>query len=186
MTSGPSPQDSRTAGWSNPHRFHRALEPAAVFHADPFLVAVVLLVAGVVGSVVPVLPGGLLSMGGVIYYWWAGGDLAPLAVGLLVVLGLSVIAVDWLGGAVSARVGGASLRTTLAAAVAGVALAVVLGPLGLVAGIFAVVFALEYRRHGEADQGARTAAYATAGILVSTVVQVLLTAAMLGVFLVAA
>ena len=173
-------------GWPNPHRFHRALEPAAVFHADPYLVAVVLLVAGVVGSVVPVLPGGLLSMTGVIYYRWAGGDVAPLAVGLLVVLGLSVIAVDWLGGAVSARVGGASLRTTLAAAVAGVALAVVLGPLGLVAGIFAVVFALEYRRHGEAGQGARTAAYATAGILVSTVVQVLLTAAMLGVFLVAA
>ena len=113
-----------------------------MFHADPFLVAVVLLVAGVVGSVVPVLPGGLLSTTGVLYYWWAGGEVAPLAVGLLAVLGLSVIAVDWLGGAVSARVGGASLRTTFAAAVAGVALAVVLGPLGLVAGIFAVVFAL--------------------------------------------
>jgi hypothetical protein len=55
-----------------------------------------------------------------------------------------------------------------------------------VAGIFAVVFALEYRRHGDVDSGTRTAAYATAGILVSTGMQVLLTATMLGVFLVVA
>jgi len=60
-----------------------------------------------------------------------------------------------------------------------------LGPLGLVAGVFVVVFALEVRRHGEADRGARTAAYATVGILVSTVMQVLLTATVLTVFLLA-
>jgi len=157
-----------------------------VFHADPFLVAFLLLVAGVVGSVLPLVPGGLLSTAGVGYYWWAGGDIAPLATGLLVVLGLSTVAVDWVGGAVSARVGGASLPTTATAALAGVALAVVLGPLGLVAGVFAVVFALEVRRHGDAHRGVRTAAYATAGILVSTAMQVLLTATMLGVFLVVA
>jgi uncharacterized protein YqgC (DUF456 family) len=157
-----------------------------VFHADPFLVAVGLLVAGVVGSVLPLVPGGLLSTVGVVYYWWGGGDLAPLAVALLVGLGTVVIAVDWLGGAISARAGGASLSTTAAAAVAGIALAVVLGPFGLVAGIFAVVFALEYRRHGDVDSGTRTAAYATAGILLSTGMQVLLTATMLGVFLVVA
>jgi uncharacterized protein YqgC (DUF456 family) len=155
-----------------------------VFHADPFLVALLLLVAGVVGSVLPLVPGGLLSTAGVLYHWWAGGDIAPMVVGLLVALGLFTVAVDWLGGAVSARVGGASLPTTAAAAVAGVALAVVLGPLGLVAGIFGVVFAMEFRRHGEADRGARTAAYATAGILVSTVLQVLLTATILGIFMV--
>ncbi|PSQ32746.1 DUF456 domain-containing protein [Halobacteriales archaeon SW_12_69_24] len=131
-----------------------------MFHADPFLVASVLLVAGVVGSVLPAVPGGLLSTTGVGYYWWAGGDIAPLAFGLLVVLGLS--------------------------ALAGVALAVVAGPLGLVAGVFAVVFGLEFRRHGDARRGGRTAAYATAGILVSTAMQLLLTATMLGVFLLVA
>jgi uncharacterized protein YqgC (DUF456 family) len=170
----------------DPQCFHRSNTASAVFHADPFLVASVLLVAGVVGSVLPAVPGGLLSTTGVGYYWWAGGDIAPLAFGLLVVLGLSTVAVDWLGGAVSARVGGASLRATAAAALAGVALAVVAGPLGLVAGVFAVVFALEFRRHGDARRGGRTAAYATAGILVSTAMQLLLTATMLGVFLLVA
>jgi uncharacterized protein YqgC (DUF456 family) len=130
------------------------------------------------------VPGGLLSTAGVVYHWWVA-DLGPLVAVLLVTLGLFALAVDWFGGAISARAGGASLRTTAAAAVGGLALALVLGPLGLVAGVFVVVFALEVRRHGEADRGARTAAYATVGILVSTVMQVLLTATVLTVFLLA-
>jgi len=156
-----------------------------VLHTDPFVVAVALLAAGVVGSVLPLVPGGLLLTAGVVYYRLVA-DLGPLVTLLLVTLGLFALAVDWFGGAVSARAGGASLRTTAAAAVGGLALAVVLGPLGLVVGVFGVVFALEVRRHGEADRGARTAAYATAGILVSTVMQVLTTVTMLTVFLVVA
>ena len=156
-----------------------------MFHADPFVVAVALLAAGVVGSVLPLVPGGLLSTVGVLYYRWVA-DFPPLVTALLVTLGLFGLAVDWFGGAISARAGGASLWTTAAAAVGGLALAVVLGPLGLMIGVFAVVFALEFRRHGEAERGARTAAYATAGILVSTVTQVLVTVTMLAVFLVVA
>lgn len=157
-----------------------------MFHADPFLVALVFLVAGVVGSVLPLVPGGLLSLLGVLYYWRTTGDPALLALLVLVTLALLAVAVDWLGGAVSARVGGASLGTTVAALLAGIALGVVLGPLGVVAGVFAVVFALEYRRHGDLEGSVRTAASATVGILVSTVAQVLLTVTVLGVFLVVA
>ncbi|PSP94991.1 DUF456 domain-containing protein [Halobacteriales archaeon QS_1_68_44] len=166
------------------YRYVGRHRPSDVFHADPFLVALLLLVAGVLGSVLPLVPGGLLSTAGVVYYRLVA-DLGPLVTLLLVTLGLFALAVDWFGGAVSARAGGASLRTTAAAVIGGLALAVVLGPLGLVAGVFGVVFALEYRRHRNARQGARTAVYATAGILVSTVMQVLLTATMLAVFLVA-
>lgn len=157
-----------------------------MFHADPYLVGLAFLVAGFVGSVLPLVPGGLLSTAGVLYYWRVTGDPSTLALALLVSLGLLAIVVDWFGGAVGARFGGASLGTTAAAVVAGLVLALVLGPLGLVAGIFAVVFGLEYRRHGEVERGARTAASATAGILVSTVMQVLLTVTMLAVFLVVA
>lgn len=157
-----------------------------MFHADPYLIALLLLAAAVAGSLLPVVPGGLLSTVGVLYYWLATGEPAVLAVVLLVTLGLLTMLVDWFGGAVSARFGGASLGTTAAAALAGIALAVVLGPFGVVAGIFGVVFALELRRHGEAERGARTAATATVGILVSTVMQVLLTATVLGLFLVVA
>lgn len=157
-----------------------------MFHADPFSVALVLLVAGVVGSVLPLVPGGLLSTVGVLYYWRATGDPGLLPLVLLVTLGLLTVVVDWFGGALSARVGGASIRTTVTALLAGIVLGVVAGPLGVVAGIFAVVFALEYRRHGSVDRGVRTAASATVGILVSTVAQVALTLTMLAVFLVVA
>ena len=166
------------------YRYIGCHRPTDMFHADPVLVALLLLVAGVVGSVLPLVPGSLLSTAGVVYYRLVA-DLGPLVTGLLVTLGLFALAVDWFGGAISARAGGASLRTTAAAAGGGLVLAVVLGPVGLVAGVFAVVFALEYRRHRNPRQGARTAAYATVGILVSTVMQVLLTATMLAVFLVA-
>lgn len=168
-----------------PRVFTSRPNSGGVLHADPFIVALVFLVAGVVGSVLPLVPGGLLSTVGVLYYWRATGDPSTVVLVLLVSLGLLVIVVDWFGGAVAARFGGASPGTTAAAVVAGLGLALVLGPLGLVAGIFAVVFGLEYRRHGEVERGARTAASATAGILVSTVMQVLLTVLMLAVFLVA-
>ncbi|PSQ13970.1 hypothetical protein BRD02_11180 [Halobacteriales archaeon QS_8_69_73] len=117
-----------------------------MFHADPFVVAVALLVGGVVGSLLPVIPGGLLS----------------------------------------ARVGGASVRTAAAAAGGGLVLAIVLGPVGFVLGIFAVVFGLEYRRHGDPRRGGRAAAYTTVGILVSAATQVVLTAAVLAGFLLVA
>jgi uncharacterized protein YqgC (DUF456 family) len=156
-----------------------------VVHADPLAVAAVFLVAGVIGSLLPLVPGSLLSTTGVVYHWWATGEPGTLVVVLLVTLGLFALVLDWLGGAISARFGGASLGTTAAAALGGIALAFVLGPLGVVVGIFAVVFALECRRHGDVDSGARTAAYATVGILVSAVMQVLLTAAVLVGFLVA-
>lgn len=157
-----------------------------MFHADPFLVAVLFLVAGVLGSVLPLVPGGLLSTVGVLYYWWATGDPGSIALAFLVSLALLAVAVDWFGGAVSARVGGASLGTTVAALLAGIALAFVLGPLGVVAGVFAVVLGLEYRRHGDLEGSVRTAGSATVGILVSTVAQVVLTVLVLGVFLVVA
>ncbi len=154
-----------------------------MFHADPFVVAVALLAAGVVGSLLPVIPGGLLSAAGVLYHAWAAGTPGPVAVAVLVTTALFAVAVDWLGGAVSARVGGASLRTSAAAVGAGLVLAVALGPVGFVLGVFAVVFGLEYRRHGDVRRGGRTAAYATVGILVSAVTQVVLTAAVLAGFL---
>jgi len=172
----------RPARYRYPSRF----ELVGVFHADPFLVTVVLLVAGVVGSLLPLVPGGLLSTIGVLYYWWMTGEPGTLVAVLLVTLGVIIVLADWFGGAISARFGGASLSTTASAVLGGIVLAFVLGPLGLVAGIFGVVFALEYRRHGEAERGARTAAYATVGILVSTVMQVLLTATMLVAFLLVA
>jgi uncharacterized protein YqgC (DUF456 family) len=148
------------------------------------LLAVGLLVAGVVGSVLPAMPGALLSLVGVYLYWWHTGFTTPgpaLLVALTLV-GLFTMAVDYLGGAISARVGGASLRTTALAAVVGLVLFFVAGPLGILVGIAATVFLAEYYRSRDARASGRAAVFATVGVLASTVAQVLLTASMLVAF----
>lgn len=151
----------------------------------PTAVAVALLVLGVVGSVVPALPGALLSLSGVLWYWWSTGYGEPglPVLAAFVAVGLLAAAVDYLGGPVAAGAGGASGRTVAAAALVGFVLLFVAGPAGAMLGLVATVFVLELRRAGDARAGARAAAYAAVGVLGSAVVQLLLTGAMLVAFL---
>jgi hypothetical protein len=150
---------------------------------DPVVVALALLAGGVLASFVPLLPGGLLSLGGVWFYWWQTGRPGPLA--LAVLSGLCVVALvaDWAGGAVAAGLGGASRRTVLASVVVGVAATLLAGPVGLLVGVAGTVFAVEYRRNGDVAASARTALYATVGVLGSALAQALVLAAVLVGFL---
>ena len=145
------------------------------------LVAFGLLVGGVVGSLVPVVPGALLSLGGVYLYWWHTGYAEPhlLWLVLLTLGGLLAVAFDWLGGAIATSAGGGSGRSTLAAGIVGFALFFIAGPVGVVAGVAGTVFALEYVGGDSAAASLRVAAYATVGILASAVVQILVTLSML-------
>ncbi|MFC4438386.1 MULTISPECIES: DUF456 domain-containing protein [Natrialbaceae] len=151
------------------------------------LFAVALLVGGVVGTVAPLVPGGLLSVSGLVLYWWNSGftEPGPASIVVLTTLGVITLLVEFFGGSIAARAGGASWTTTGAAAVVGITLMIVTGPLGLLIGLFGTVFLLEYARGGDVDGSTRSAFYATVGILASTAVQVLLTTAILLGFLVA-
>ena len=152
---------------------------------DPVVaLSVALLLAGVAGTVIPLVPGGLLSLSGVYLYWWHTGDLGTVALAVFTLLGLLTLLAEFFGGAISAKYGGASWRTTAIAATVGIVLMILTGPLGLLAGLFGTVFALEFARNGDVDHSLRSAGYATAGILASTAVQVLLTTGILLGFLV--
>jgi len=151
----------------------------AVLGQDPVTwLALALALAGVVGSVVPLVPGAVLSLSGLYLYWWGTGyaDPALWVLVLLTLVGLFAVALDWLAGAISATASGASTRTTVAAGVAGAALFFVAGPVGILAGVAGVVFLAELARTDEVRASARTAAYTTVGMLASAVAQVLLTA----------
>lgn len=155
---------------------------------DPWLaVAVALLILGVVGSVVPLLPGMVLSVAGVVLYWWSTGYGEPgtLFVGVTIVVGLVAILVDVFAGAISARAGGASRLATAAAAFASLVLFLFLGPLGIVVGVALAVFGVEFYRTRQVEGSARAALYATAGLLASTAVQFGLTLSILVAFLLA-
>lgn len=143
--------------------------------------AFVLLVGGVVGSVLPGLPGSLLSLLGVYVYWWQSGYSEP---GLLVLVALTLVALftmaaDFLSTVVAARTGGASRLSAIVAGIVGFVLLFVTGPLGMLAGMGATVFVLEFRRHEDVRGGLVAALSAVAGAIASAAVQLLLTASIL-------
>lgn len=149
----------------------------------PFLIAAfALLIVGVVGSVVPQMPGAPFSIAGVLVYWWGTGFEEPglLLLVVLLVVGVGTLAIDWLGGAVAAKVGGASTTTAVIAGIAGILLFIGgLGPIGMILGITLTVFLVEYYRQQDARAGAKAAFVTTLGILSSAVMQVVLTGGIL-------
>jgi uncharacterized protein YqgC (DUF456 family) len=140
-----------------------------------------LLLAGVVGSVVPALPGALLSLLGVLFHWWATGYTMPGTLALVTFVGLAVAAmlVDLFGGPIAASQGGASKSTVLVAVVVSLVLAVFTGPLAILVGVPVTVFVLELYRNGERGQALHAAFVTTIGIFASTFVQVVLTTTIL-------
>lgn len=156
---------------------------------DPLVVvAFVLLVGGVVGSLVPVVPSGLLSLLGVYAYWFSTGYDEP---GLFLLSGLTLVAlvamvVEWLSGAISAKVGGASTRTTVLATVVGFLGLLVWGPVGFLLGTAGIVFLLTLVENGDARESLRTAGVTLLGMLTSNVLQALLTGGVLVVMVLVA
>ncbi|MFC6769880.1 DUF456 domain-containing protein [Natrinema soli] len=149
--------------------------------------AIALLVGAIVGAVVPMVPSGLLSLAGLGLYWWGSGfaELSVFTFAVLVFIAVITALVEFFGGSIAARAGGASWLTTAVAAIVGILLMVVTGPLGLLVGLFGTVFVLEFVRNGELEGSTRSAVYTTIGILASTAVQVLLTVSILLGFLAA-
>lgn len=148
-----------------------------VLGVDPWvLVAFACLVAGVLGSVLPLVPGPALSVAGVLVYWWASGyaDPSTPVLAVLLLVGLLGVAVDLFGGALGASAGGASATTTAAAGAVGLVLFVVAGPVGIVLGVAGTVFLVEYLRARDARGSARAALGAVVGILASALIQLLL------------
>ncbi|WP_262177819.1 DUF456 domain-containing protein [Haloarcula laminariae] len=143
------------------------------------VLAFLLLVAGVVGSLVPQVPGALLSLAGVFTYWYATGEPGAGLLAALVLIGVLTWVVDFAGGALSARAGGASNATALLAGVVGLVLFFFTGPLVMILGVAATVFLVEFYRQQDARKGAKAALVTTAGMLASSVAQALLTGSIL-------
>jgi uncharacterized protein YqgC (DUF456 family) len=146
-------------------------------------VAIGLAVLGVVGSVLPALPGALLSLAGLLLYWWSTGYTDPslTVVGGFALVAVVALVVDVAGSALSVYVGGASTRTVVVALVAGLVLGLVTGPVGFIVGVAGAAFAVEYHRTGDSDTSGRAALFATLGVLGSAAIQLLLTVALLAV-----
>lgn len=112
----------------------------------------VLLVAGIVVTAAPKIPGGVfLSLSGVYLYWWASGFSEPSTsvLVILTLLGGTTLASKLLRPVIVKKVGGTPMLTTTLAGTVGAVAFFVWGTAGLVFGTFVTVFVLEYLRRGD-------------------------------------
>ena len=150
-----------------------------------FVVAVGLLVAGVVGSVAPLIPAGLVSLAGVWTYVLFGAEpIGPLAVVSLTLAGLATVVLEHVAGPIAARASGASTEVTVASAIGGLLMLLILGPVGVIVGVVGTVFLLELKNGSDTEQATKRSLYTAVGVLASSVVQVLLTVSILVAFVV--
>lgn len=149
-------------------------------------IALILVLVGVIGALVPVLPGGVLVFAGLLLGSWADGfeRVGPLTIFVLAFLTVAVYVVDFLAGAYGVEKSGAS-RMAVVGAVIGTFVGLFFGLPGLILGPFvgAVLGELAVRRR---LRGAgRAGAGAWLGIFLGAVAKMALIFVMLGVFLTA-
>lgn len=156
-----------------------------------YFLAVVMVALGLLGTVLPAIPGLPLMFAGMLLAAWAG-DFQQVGVATIAVLGvltLLSLAIDFWATAVGAKRVGASGKA-VAGAVLGTVVGLFFGPLGLFAGPFAGALAgelLHRRRLGRGDLGhaARVGFGTWLGIVFGVVLKLTLAFAMLGLFVLA-
>ena len=160
------------------------MDPTPLYYA----LAGILVLAGLVGTVLPALPGLPLVFGGLLLAAWAGG-FQEVGIGMIVVLAVLTVfslAVDFWATALGAKRVGAS-RLAIIGAMLGTLGGLVLGPVGLLAGPFAGALAGEllHRRsvqHSDVGHAARIGFGTWIGILFGVVLKLGLAFTMLGLF----
>lgn len=148
-----------------------------------WLGALLLVILGFVGMVVPALPGPLLVLGGLMLAAWADDFSRVGWVTLLILSGLALLAMvlDMIAGALGAKRYGAS-RAAITGSLIGAVVGIFFGPLGLLLGPFAGAVAGELLSGRGASQAGLSGWGATLGMLLGTVAKIALGAMMLGVF----
>ncbi len=151
-----------------------------------WVVAVLLVVLGLVGTVLPALPGIPLIFGGVLLAAWAEHfqRIGPWTLAILAVLAVVGFVVDYVAASVSARRAGASRQGIIGAAV------------GTIAGVFTGLWGLlfmplvgaaigEFLAHRDALRAGKVGVATWFGLLVGTAVKIAVAFTMIGVFVAA-
>jgi hypothetical protein len=157
--------------------------PAADVQGLRWLLAAILVLAGIAGTVVPVLPGAPLVFLGLLAGAWADDfqKVGWLTLALLALLTLLSFAVDLWAGHLGARRSGASAWAVFGAFVGGLAGFFFSIP-GLILGPFVGAFAGEYLARRDLRQAGRAGLGTWLGLLVATAGRLALVFSMLGLF----
>jgi uncharacterized protein len=148
-----------------------------------WLLAAVLVLAGLAGTILPALPGVALVFAGLFVGAWADGfeRVGWMTLTLLALLTLASFLIDFAAAALGAKRVGASRRAILGAAV-GTFAGLLFGIPGLLLGPFVGAVAGEMLTHGEWRRATQAGTATWLGLLFGTLAKVALSFAMLGIF----
>ena len=148
------------------------------------VIVAALFLAGLVGSVVPWMPGPLFILAGAVV-WAVATDFQTLGWGRLAVLAaLAVVSflLDFLAGAIGARRYGAS-RWGVVGAMLGAVVGLFMGPLGLIVGCIVGAVVGELARGADLAGGVRSGLGALVGFLAGLLADLVLAITMIALFL---
>jgi uncharacterized protein YqgC (DUF456 family) len=148
-----------------------------------FIVALVLMGAGLIGSIVPGLPGTplvlLAAIGHRLYFGQASASTSVLVI--LVLLTLASLGIDYLASMLGAKKLGATWRGILGA-MAGAFLGIFFGLPGIILGPFLGALAFEMAGGREFNEAARAGVGAMLGLFLGALGKLACSAAMIGLF----
>jgi uncharacterized protein YqgC (DUF456 family) len=148
-----------------------------------YAAAALLVILGIVGTVLPVLPGALLVFAGLLLAAWAGGFAHVGWVGLAVIgtLGLLSLAVDFAASILGARRVGAS-PLALAGATVGALVGIFFGLAGVVFGPFVGAVLGELAARRDLLQAGKVGLGTWLGLAVAAIAKLVIALAMIAVF----
>ena len=145
--------------------------------------AVILIVVGLIGIVLPALPGHILILAGLVLAAWAD-DFDRVGVGMLVligVIGAASYVVDFAAAALGAKHMGASKRAMVGAAL-GTVLGLFFGFVGVIIGPLLGAVLGELTQHRDWKRVGKAGMAAWIGFVIGTAVKVAIAFVMLGLF----
>jgi uncharacterized protein len=147
-----------------------------------WILALVLILVGIAGTVLPGVPGPILVFAGILVAAWGDG-FTRIGLGTLVVLGILTAvtyAIDFAASALGVRRVGASMRAVVGAAL-GAFVGLFFGLPGLVLGPFVGAVLAELTVHGDLRAAGRAGVAAWIGLVVGAALKITLVFVMLGV-----
>ncbi len=149
-------------------------------------IAAVLVLVGLAGTVLPVLPGIAFVFGGLVLAAWADGfvRVGGITIAILGVLTAVAIAIDFAASAFGAKKFGASPRAVIGAGL-GALVGIFFGLPGLVLGPFVGAVVGELSANRELRQAGKAGLGTWIGLLLGSVAKIALAFLMVGIFAVA-
>jgi len=149
-----------------------------------WVLAVLIIIAGLAGTVVPALPGVPMVFLGLLFGAWIGNFeiIGWTTIGILAVLALIAWAVDFLAGAAGTRFLGASSRAFWGATIGAIA-GIFFGLVGMVLGPFIGAVLGELSGGSNMVQSGRAGFGAWIGMVLATAVKLAIAFAMIGIFI---